>query len=86
MNWVLIVDTIVYKRLRVFPKKDCERITMAIRGFVVNPYAGDIEKMEGEEDVWRRRVGAYRIFYEVSTKENVIHVFDVKRRTSKTYD
>ena len=35
----------------------------------LNPYAGDIKKMEGEEYVWRRRVGAYRIFYEIMPRD-----------------
>ncbi|PIQ07418.1 MAG: hypothetical protein COW72_00415 [Candidatus Nealsonbacteria bacterium CG18_big_fil_WC_8_21_14_2_50_37_10] len=43
------------------------------------------KKMRGEKNVWRRRVGAYRIFYELIQKEKVIHVFWVERRTSKTY-
>jgi len=41
--------------------------------------------MKGEENVWRRRVGAYRIFYELISKEKTINVFRVERRTSKTY-
>jgi mRNA-degrading endonuclease RelE of RelBE toxin-antitoxin system len=50
-----------------------------------NPYGGDIAKLGGEEDVWRRRVGAYRVFYEVNQKKRVIYIFRVERRTSKTY-
>jgi len=41
--------------------------------------------MEGRDDVWRRRTGSYRIFYEVDTVRKIIYVFDIKRRTSKTY-
>jgi len=50
-----------------------------------NPYRGDIEKMKGEENIWRRRIGAYRIFYEIIPKEKVIYVFRAERRTTKTY-
>ncbi len=48
-------------------------------------YAGDVRKMQGEEDVWRRRVGPYRIFYEVLSEEKLIHVYEVARRASITY-
>jgi mRNA-degrading endonuclease RelE of RelBE toxin-antitoxin system len=41
--------------------------------------------MKGEENVWRRRAGAYRIFYELIPKTKIIYVFRVERRTSKTY-
>jgi len=50
-----------------------------------DPFAGDIEKMSGQENVWRRRVGAYRIFYEVFTDQKLIHITDIRRRTSSTY-
>lgn len=41
--------------------------------------------MKGEENVWRRRVGSYRIFYEIMPEENTIHVFHAERRTTRTY-
>lgn len=85
MTWIVIVDSAAEKSLRKIPKNDIERVKAAIDEFVINPYAGDIEKMEGEIDTWRRRVGSYQIFYEVRTKDRVIYVFKVKRRTSNTY-
>lgn len=85
MNWILIIDNGVRKRLKRIPKDKARRIIEAIQEFAVNPYAGDIEKMEGTDDVWRRRIGAYRIKYEIHTREKLIHIFEVERRTSKTY-
>jgi len=41
--------------------------------------------MKGEENVWRRRIGAYRIFYKIRVSEKIILVFKLERRTSKTY-
>ena len=85
MSWIVIVDASAKKRLKRIPKDDARRIIDALEECAVNPYAGDIEKMEGTDDTWRRRIGAYRIKYEVRTKEKVIYVFDVARLTSKTY-
>ncbi len=53
--------------------------------FPLDPYAGDIQKIKGEKDVWRRRVGNYRIFYEIDQNAKTIHIFRVERRGSKTY-
>ena len=53
--------------------------------FVDNPYGGDIEKMEGEEHKWRRRVGNYRIFYKIFVNDKFVLVTKVERRTSSTY-
>ena len=85
MSWLLIIDAWARKRLKRIPKDDARRIVDAIEECAVNPYAGDIEKMEGAEDTWRRRIGAYRIKYEIRTKEKVVYIFEVARRTSKTY-
>ncbi len=85
MSWALIIDGDVRKYLKRIPRDDAKRIVDAARGLPANPYAGDIQKMEGEEDSWRRRVGAYRIKYEIRVKEKVIYVFDIERRTSSTY-
>lgn len=68
-----------------FPQKDRIRLVKVIEELPSNPYGGDIEEMEDEENTWRRRVGAYRIFYEIRPREKIIYVFRVERRTSKTY-
>ena len=31
-----------------------------------------LRKMKGEENAWRRRIGAYRIFYEICAKEKIV--------------
>lgn len=84
-NWVLQIDQSVLKDLKKFPQKDCQRIIAAIQSLPINPFAGDIQKMKGEKNVWRRRIGSYRLFYEVLSEEKVIHVFRIERRTSQTY-
>ena len=85
-NWTLRVREKVYKELSKFPKGDQERIINIIENNLSSdPYGGDVEKMKGEEMVWRRRVGNYRIFYEIIAKEKIIYIFNVQRRTSNTY-
>ena len=84
-NWLLKIDESVYKEFRKFPKKDFTRIIAVLENTDLNPYAGDIEKIKGESNLWRRRIGAYRIFYEIRQEEKVVHIFWVERRTSKTY-
>ena len=85
MPWELRIDGFVKKQLKKLPRQDAGRIFSIIQSLVTNPYAGDIEKMQGERDTWRRRVGVYRIIYEIDVKKKIIIVADVRRRTSKTY-
>ncbi len=84
-NWELKIDAGVYKDLSKFPKDYVGKILDVISAFVDNPYEGDIEKIKGEKSLWRRRVGTYRIFYEIYTEFNFVHVLWVERRGSKTY-
>jgi len=84
-NWRLRIRQKIYKVLNKFPEKDRIRLVKVIEELPSNPYLGDIEKMKDEENTWRRRVGAYRIFYELIPQSKIIYVFLVERRTSKTY-
>lgn len=84
-NWLLRIRKEIYNALDKFPEKDRVRLIKVVEELSSDPYFGDIEKMKGEENIWRRRVGAYRIFYEIRLSEKVIYVFRVERRTSKTY-
>ena len=85
MSWVSIIDSRARKDLKRIPKEIAKHIVDAIAAFSDNPYAGDIEKLEGEIHMWRRRIGAFRITYEVDAKEKIIRIFKIKRRTSTTY-
>ena len=84
-NWQLRIRNKAAKRLKRFPRKDRERILSALEGLPRNPFAGDIEKMKGETYSWRRRIGSYRIFYEIIGDDKIIYIFHIERRTSKTY-
>ena len=63
MRWELKIDKGVIKNLHRFPSKDAQRMWKIIEGLIIDPFSGDIKHMEGDEGVWRRRVGNYRLFY-----------------------
>ncbi len=84
-NWDLQVDESVYRYATKFPKEDKRRIFEAVESLRCNPYAGDVEKLEGEENKWRRRVGSYRIFFKVYQYSRTVLVVKAERRGSKTY-
>ena len=85
MSWQVIVDSYARKYLRKLPISDAGRIATALQEFSVNPYSGDIEKLKDEDDTWRRRVGSYRILYEIYASRKTVYISGIKRRTSKTY-
>ncbi len=67
------------------PRFDFRRINKVIDEMAQNPFAGDLQKLGGKEAEWRRRVGAYRIIFELSTTERSVFISDIRRRTSNTY-
>lgn len=58
---------------------------LALDEIVVDPYFGDIKKVKGELDTWRRRVGRYRITYAVFVIEKIIKVTDMEIKSDNTY-
>lgn len=83
--WHVAVDPPVWKTLRRIPRNDSERILTVLQDLQRDPYGGDAHKLRGAEHSWRRRVGSYRIFFEVLVSERRVDVFHLERRGSKTY-
>jgi len=84
-KWDLQIDPGVFRVLKKLDRRDAMTLLGVMRLLPLNPYFGDIQKLKGEENSWRRRVGSYRIFYKIKVSESVILVFHLERRTSKTY-
>ncbi|OHA03520.1 MAG: hypothetical protein A3C92_03520 [Candidatus Sungbacteria bacterium RIFCSPHIGHO2_02_FULL_53_17] len=84
-NWVLQIDDAAYRFPKRILRKDAERLLSVIRDLPEDPFRGDIKKMKGEQNVWRRRIGDYRIHYELIAEEKIVHIFLVERRTSHSY-
>lgn len=85
-NWVLRVRDKVYRDLARLPLHDRARLLDVIEDELpTDPYRGDTEKMHNDTYSWRRRIGAYRVIYEMRQDEHLVYVYKVKRRTSSTY-
>ncbi|NCO25256.1 type II toxin-antitoxin system RelE/ParE family toxin [Candidatus Parcubacteria bacterium] len=85
MSWTLQIREKVKKCFQRLPAKDQRKIREDLFELKENPYSGDIVKLENEDNLWRRRVGAYRIKFQIRSQEKVIYVYEIERRTSKTY-
>lgn len=83
--WRVEVEPSARRTLKRLQKSDHIRVVEAIRTLVHDPYAGDVQKLGGTEDSWRRRVGSYRIFFEISQSGRRVDVFKIERRGSNTY-
>jgi len=56
------------------------RIVKALRKLEANPRPSGIKKLEGNENAYRLRVGAYRVLYEVYDKRLLVLVVKIGHR------
>ena len=85
MSWEVRVPKGVHKQVRRLSGKDQERVLDVFRALRTDPWSGGITKIGGRENLWRRRVGNYRIFYSLHMQERIVEIKGVERRTSSTY-
>jgi len=66
--------------LASFSAETQTRIVKALRTLEANPRPSGIEKLKGEENAYRLRVGDYRILYEIYDKVLVVLVVKIGHR------
>jgi mRNA-degrading endonuclease RelE of RelBE toxin-antitoxin system len=85
MKWGLVIANRARRAMRDMPRADAEQIDAAFVEIRGDPYGGDIRFLKGTDRVLRRRVGAWRIMYEVHAERRIVIVNDVERRGTNTY-
>jgi mRNA-degrading endonuclease RelE of RelBE toxin-antitoxin system len=85
MNWNLLVTGPAQKQLRRIPQKDRGRVEAALLDMQDEPFSGDLVRLHAQPAAWRRRVGSYRILFDVDYKQRHVVVTAIVRRTSATY-
>lgn len=85
MSWQLYIANQARKSLLRLPKDSADRLLSALDEIGEDPYIGDIKKVKGEVDTWRRRVGRYRITYEVLVGDKTIKVTTIEMKSDNTY-
>ena len=56
-------------------------ILARIEGLVVEPRPSGVRKLRGASNLWRLRVGDYRVIYSVGDAERVVDVVAVRHRS-----
>jgi len=83
MNWTLLVTRPAKRELEKLPNRDQLRLESALDSMEADPFSGDIKHLQPSG--WRRRVGNYRIFYDVHPDRGLIVITAILRRTTTTY-
>ena len=83
--WSVSLAKSAQKQLDKLPAGDFTRVDAAIEGMRVDPFAGDVVHLKNAEAACRRRVGDYRILFDVFRERRHVDVVAILRRTTTTY-
>jgi mRNA interferase RelE/StbE len=68
------------KELEAIPAKIQDRILAAIDDLQTDPRPRGCKKLKGADDLFRIRIGDYRVIYEVSDEEVAVLVIRIRHR------
>lgn len=81
-NWDYKLANKALKNLKRFPQNYRKRIFDTLESMKLNLFAGDTKPMKGEKNLYRRRVGDYRIYFRPNSQEYIFEVPEISRKTS----
>ena len=87
MSWQVELSASAIKELKKLPRDRQAQIGRAIDEMEVDPLAGDVKPLKGEEwkSHFRKRAGAYRIIFTLDRKAAVVAISAILIRSEKTY-
>lgn len=86
MKWNLTIAGPAQKDFHKLPQKDQARVKTVLIAMQDDPFQCDLKRLRGTSTGWRRRVGNYRIIYDLHFDERSIVISAILRRTSTTYE
>ena len=68
------------KQLKKLPRREQQRVVAAVVALGSEPFPRGSRRLTGYDDVWRIRVGQYRVIYSVAKKKLIIIVLKIGQR------
>ncbi len=78
-DWTVNYHRDLEKEIRRLPRQYIRRILEEIENLASNPYPPSSKKIQGH-DLWRVRVGVYRILYQIDEENQVINTYRIGHR------
>jgi mRNA interferase RelE/StbE len=66
--------------------EDFNRLRQCLQSLAVNPHPAGERKLKSKHNLFRIRIGNYRIIYQVRDVERIVLIAHVLRRAESTYD
>jgi mRNA interferase RelE/StbE len=86
MTWNLDLTGPAQKDFQKLPQRDQARVKAVLIAMQDDPFQRDLKRLKGTSTAWRRRVGSYRIIYDLYFEEHLVVISAILRRTSTTYE
>jgi mRNA interferase RelE/StbE len=80
-SWQIEVSSSARRQLRNLDAHVRRRIVAAIDDLAYDPRPSGAVKLTGEQDLWRIRVGNYRIVYSIEDKRLIVTLVRVAHRS-----
>ena len=80
MAFALFIKSSAAKESENIPKATKDRIRQAISGLMQDPLPRGVKKLQGRIDVYRIRIGDYRVLYEINHHDKKVVVLSVLHR------
>jgi mRNA interferase RelE/StbE len=61
--------------------RDIRRILLEIEALALQPRPTGCRKLRGEDNLWRIRVGSYRVIYSVDDQQQLVDIIAVRHRS-----
>jgi mRNA interferase RelE/StbE len=68
------------------PTADFERLQQCLKSLGSEPHPFGERKLQGKRNLFRVRVGNYRVIYEVRDSDRIVLVAHILRRSESTYN
>ena len=80
MKYTLIIKKTAQKQILGLPKPYYDKVKRAILALESDPRPNGCKKLTGSDDIYRIRIGIYRVIYSIEDGQLIIFVFDVEHR------
>jgi mRNA interferase RelE/StbE len=69
-----------YKELERLPKSTVRKIVIAINDLEVDPKPVGVKKLKDSKDLYRIRVGDYRVIYSINEEIKIVNILRIGHR------
>ncbi len=80
MRYTVQLRPSAFKSFKNLPRKEQIRIAAAIESLAEDPRPAGVKKLAAEEDIWRIRIGQYRVIYQIEQGKLLILVLKIRHR------